>query len=242
MKARLRGYALWQIRDFMFERAAAILVVLVLLIWAMYEQTEVARTSVFVSRGIHAREFGASVMATVISPSWFICALTAVYGLSSNDRTNGRFRLIFAKPVNVLSYYGQAFVLHGAMFVLCAALALAVFTRLFPVTGNTVTGGLALFVLGYVLVGGVCFLFSAIWRFDWLSTGALFGIVTYFASIHPGARWLYPFPPFWIIAEQVTVLDKMRPLESKPLLWVGAYGVACFLLGLIILKRRPLAT
>jgi hypothetical protein len=33
----------------------------------------------------------------------------------------------------------------------------------------------------------------------------------------------------------------MVPVEAKPLLWASAYGVACFLLGLIVLKRRPLA-
>jgi hypothetical protein len=83
---------------------------------------------------------------------------------------------------------------------------------------------------------------SAITRFDWVATGAVFGLVLYLASKFRGAWWLAPLPPFWRIPEQLDLLKTLDPLETKPLLWVVAYGVACFLLGLIILKRRPLAT
>jgi hypothetical protein len=242
MRARLGAYGLWQLRDFVFERAAAIAVVFAVYIWAIYEQTAVARGSVFVRGGSHALEFGASLLAGLITYTAVLAALIAVYGMISNDRTTGRFRLVFAKPVRVLPYYAQAFALHGLAYMLLVALGVAAFTRLFPVSGSTVGGGLVLLAVTYLLVGGVCFLFSAIWRFDWISTGVMLGVVTYAASNSPGARWLYPLPPFWMIFEQITVLEKMRPLEPRPLLWAAAYGVACFLLGLIILKRRPLAT
>lgn len=242
MRARLGAYGVWQLRDFVFERAAAIVVVLGLLLWAMYAQTQVARSSVFVRGGSHAIEFGGAIMGSYFAQSWHICALLAIYGICSNDRTTGRFRLIFAKPVRVLPYYAQAFAIHGAVFMTCTALAVAVFTRLFPANAQIVGAALVLFAVSYLLVGGVCFLFSAIWRFDWLSTGVVLGLATYLASGHPGARWLYPLPPTWILIDQGMSLEKLRPLETRPLLWVVAYGVACFLLGLIILKRRPLAT
>ncbi|HWE43157.1 MAG TPA: hypothetical protein VG432_11655 [Gemmatimonadaceae bacterium] len=242
MRARLGAYGLWQLRDFVFERAAAIVVVLGLWTWLNYMSTTVARTSVFVTGGVHALEFGANVLAQTVSLSWILCALLAVHGISANDRTTGRFRLIFAKPVSVVRFYGQAFAVHLLAYLLCVGAALAVFSRLFPVSALSVAGAFVLFVDAYLLVGGVCFLFSAIWRFDWLSTGAVLGAVALVASRNPGAWWLAPLPPFGLIFEQVTVLGKMRPLEASPLLWAAAYGVACFLLGLIILKRRPLAT
>lgn len=242
MRARLAAYSGWQFRDFVFERAAAILVVLGFWIWMNYESTGVARTSVFVVGGTHALEFGASILGQTVSLSWIICALIAVHGMSSNDRTTGRFRLLFAKPVSVVRYYAQAFLVNLVAYLLCVAVGLAAFTRLFPVSESSLLGALAIFVDAYLLVGGVCFLFAAIWRFDWISTGAVLGVVSWFASTRPGAWWLKPLPPFGTIFEQVTVLGKMRPLEVSPLLWVAAYGVACFLLGLIVLKRRPLAT
>ena len=242
MRARLGAYGLWQLRDFVFERAAAIVVVIGLWTWLNYESTTVARTSVFVAGGVHALEFGASMLAQTVSLSWILCALLAVHGISANDRRTGRFRLLFAKPVSVVRYYGQAFVVHLIAYLLCVTAVVAVFSRLFPVSGESVAGALVIFLDAYLLVGGVCFLFSAIWRFDWLSTGVVLGVVAWLASGHPGAWWLGPLPPFGTIFEQVTVLGKMRPLEARPLLWVAAYGVACFLLGLIVLKRRPLAT
>ena len=242
MKGRLAAYSGWQLRDFVFERAAAIVVVLAFWIWMNYESTGIARTSVFVTGGTHALEFGASILAQTVSLSWIICALIAVHGISANDRTTGRFRLVFAKPVSVVRYYAQAFATNFLAYLLCIGLALAVFTRLFPVSQSSLAGASLIFADAYLLVGGVCFLFSAIWRFDWLSTGVVLGVVAWLASGHPGAWWLAPLPPFGTIFEQVTVLGKMRPLEVRPLLWAAAYGVACFLLGLIVLQRRPLAT
>ena len=41
MKARLGAYGGWQLRDFVFERAAAIVVIFAVYIWAIYEQTAV---------------------------------------------------------------------------------------------------------------------------------------------------------------------------------------------------------
>ena len=242
MKARLRAYAYWQLRDFVFERAAAIIIVGLVLVFGVHESLGAGAERLFAAGGREAYAFGARAVAQHVTFLWFMTSLIAIHGISANDRTTGRFRLIFAKPVRVLPYYAQAFVIHGAVFMTCVAIAVAVFTRLFPVNGQVVGAALILFAVSYLLVGGVCFLFSAIWRFDWLSTGVILGLATWLASGHPGARWLYPLPPTWIIIDQGMSIEKLRPLEPKPLLWVIAYGVACFLLGLILLKRRPLAT
>jgi hypothetical protein len=120
--------------------------------------------------------------------------------------------------------------------------SLAALSRVLPVGGTTASAGIAILACSYVLVGGVCFLMSAITRFDWVATGAVFALVLYLASKFRDAWWLAPLPPFWRIPEQLDLLKTLDPLEAKPLLWAVAYGVACFLLGLIILKRRPLAT
>jgi len=242
MRARLGAYGLWQVRDFIFERAAAILIVGLLLVFGTYEAIGPAARTYIAGGGRNALFFGARGVAEHLGLTWFIAALIAVHGISSNDRTTGRFRLIFAKPVRVLPYYGQAFLLHGILFMLCSLVSLATLSRVLPVGGRTVSGAIAILACSYVLVGGVCFLMSAITRFDWVATGAVFALVLYLASKFRDAWWLAPLPPFWRIPEQLDLLKTLDPLETKPLLWAVAYGVACFLLGLIILKRRPLAT
>lgn len=240
MKARLGGYALWQLRDFVFERAAAIVVVNAAYLWVGHQQVMVANTPL-AQGGEPALEVGRRLVAQHLGSVWFICALIAVNGISANDRTSGRFRLLFAKPVNVLHFYGQAFALHGAAFMVGTAAALAALTRMVPVNGSTLGSALVILLVSYLLVGGIGFLFSAIWRFDWLSTGGAFGAALYLAASFPNARWLGALPPFWRIFEQIELIKASAALEARSLLWIAAYGVACFLLGLIILKRRPLA-
>jgi hypothetical protein len=243
VKAKLGAYTLWQLRDFFFERAVAILVILGLFIWAEYAQTGIARASTFVAEGgVHALQFGAAVMGALLAESWPLCALIAIYGISANDRTTGRFRLMFAKPASVVGYYARAFVVQGVAFMLCVAIGIAAFSRVFPLSGLAASSALVIYAVSYLLVGGVCFLFSAIWRFDWVSTGAVLGAALYLASRFPDSPWLGPLPPFWKISQQIDLIRTLDPLDPKPLLWVAAYGIACFLLGLIILKRRPLAT
>jgi len=242
MKARLGAYGLWQLRDFIFERAAAILIIGLLLVFGTYEAIGPAAKRYIATGGRNGLLFGARGVAEHLTFMWFIAALIAVHGISSNDRTTGRFRLIFAKPVRVLPYYAQAFVLHGIAFMLCSLVWLATLSRVLPVGGQTASGAIAILACSYLLVGGVCFLMSAISRFDWVATGAVFGGVMYLASKFRGAWWLGPLPPFWRISEQLDLLKTLDPIQPKPLLWVAAYGVACFLLGLIVLERRPLAT
>ena len=242
MKARLRAYAYWQLRDFVFERAAAIIIVGLVLVFGVHESIGAGAERLFAAGGREAYAFGARAVAQHVTLLWFMTALIAIHGISANDRTTGRFRLIFAKPVRVLPYYAQAFVLHGIAFMLCSVIGLGALSRLVPMTSQTMTAAIVILFCSYVLVGGVGFLMSAIFRFDWVATTAIWGLVLYVASKFQGARWLYPLPPFWKIAEQLDLLKTLDPIETRPLLWVVAYGVACFLLGLIILKRRPLAT
>lgn len=242
MRARLGGYALWQLRDFVFERAAAILFVGGAYVWMGHEQLSVIGKASRAPGGEPALEFGRQLVAQHVHSVWFMCALIAVNGIISNDRTSGRFRLLFAKPVHVLRFYAQAFALHGVAFMLGTVGPLAVLTRLVPVRGSTMAAALLILLVSYVLVGGVGFLFSAMWRFDWLATGGAFGVSLYLAAKFHGAGWLGALPPFWRIFEQIALIGAGDALEPKALLWVAAYGVACFLLGLIILERRPLAT
>ena len=242
MRARLGAYGWWQLRDFVFERAAAIVIIGMLLIIGTWEAIGPGGRKLIAAGGHDALLFGARATAEHLGFMWFVAALIAVHGISANDRTSGRFRLIFAKPVRVLPYYAQAFVLHGIAFMVCMLVWLAALSRIMPIGGETASDAVLILACSYLLVGGVCFLMSALWRFDWVATAGVFAAVMYLAAKFPKAPWLGPLPPFWRLSEQVDNIKTLDPLSTKVLLWVVAYGVACFLLGLIILKRRPLAT
>lgn len=242
MKARLGAYAYWQLRDFVFERAAAIVIVGLLLAFSVHQTMGPDAARLIAAGGPDAIGFGARGVAQHLEVVWVLCGLIAIHGISANDRTTGRYRLLFAKPVRVLPYYAQAFALHGVMFMLGVFIGLAALSRLLPISSQTMGGAAIILVCGWLLVGGIGFFFSAIWRFDWVATVGVWGAVTWLASKFPHAAWLAPLPPFWKIEEQIALLKTLDPIEAKPLLSVAAYGVACFLLGLIILKRRPLAT
>lgn len=242
MKARLGAYAYWQLRDFVFERAAAIVIVGLLLVFGVHESIGNGAVRLIAAGGRDAMAFGARGVAQHLEVLWFFCALVAIHGISANDRSTGRYRLIFAKPVRVLPYYAQAFALHGVLFMLCMLVGLAALSRLLPISSQTMVDATMILLSGYLLVGGIGFLLSAIWRFDWVGTVGVWGAMVYLASKFPHAAWLAPLPPFWKIEEQLDLLKTLYPIDPKALLSVAAYGVACFLLGLIILKRRPLAT
>lgn len=242
MKARLGAYAYWQLRDFLFERAAAIVIVGLLLVLGVHEAMGGGAARLIAMGGRDALAFGARGVAQQLELVWFVCALIAVHGISANDRTTGRYRLIFAKPVRVPAYYAQAFALHGLMFLLCTLVGFVALSRLLPIGAQTMSDATVILVAGYLLVGGIGFLFSAIWRFDWVATVGVWGAMVYLASKFPHAAWLAPLPPFGKVEDQIALLKTLDPIEPGALLAVAAYGVACFLLGLIVLKRRPLAT
>jgi len=242
MKARLGAYAYWQLRDFVFERAAAIVIIGLLLVFGVHESIGNGAVRLIAAGGRDALAFGARGVGQQLEIVWFVCALIAVHGISANDRSTGRYRLIFAKPVRVLAYYAQAFALHGLMFMLCTLTGFVALSRLLPISAQTMGDAIMILLAGYLLAGGIGFLFSAIWRFDWVATVGVWGAMIYLASRFPHAAWLAPLPPFGKIEDQIALLKTLDPVEPRALLGVAAYGVACFLLGLIVLKRRPLAT
>ena len=241
-RARLGRYLLWQLRDFVLDRAFAVALIFGLFVFMAYESLVAGSRILIAHGGVHAAEFAARMMAQNVGFTWFMTALVAVHGIVSNDRTTGRFRLLFAKPVRLQRFYGQAFALHGVLYLVLAALYIATLGVFYPLAPVTATNAWVVFLVSYLLVGGVCFLLSVLWRFDWGTTLAVAGAVTYLAAKFKNHPWLDAFPPFWKLADQVDSLKYLEPLEWKPLVWASAYGVACFLLGLVVLRRRPLAT
>ena len=268
-RARAGAYALWQLRDYLKDRGVSTLVVAALsayLGWSMMTDTspmprptDAASAELLVRFGsagaVYAArmaEFSFHFMRSMLGAMIFLGALFAMNGIVANDRKQGFFRFLFAKPVTPSRYYGQAFLVHCVGFLLVMVLlALLYGVIVWPV----LTLQFMLVVgLMFVAYAGVAFLLSAAARWDWLSLVAV-SVASVFlwskfgASTHPLAKLLYLLPPLHR-ADEVYVAVSGTPVISAagapavpwPLVsWFAGYGILCYIAGLIVLRFRRLA-
>ena len=179
-------------------------------------------------------------------------AFVAAIGVISGDRQQGHFRFLFSKPVNVLAYYAQAYLLNAMVFV-------AVFGVIVWVYGAytihiSVHRSMEAAMLTFVLIGGLGLLFGAVTRFDGAALIAVYLvalILQQLAAARPG------LPngglPAWLafiarILPPVTTLDALRThlyageaLDAAQLWHVLGYGGGAAIVGFILLRRLPLA-
>ncbi len=175
-------------------------------------------------------------MAHVLNSQFgWLTAIVLFHGIVAEDRTRGFFRFYLAKPVSATWYYGQSHVLA----VLATAAWSAGFVVMFSLavrpawTWGLVLNGLAL----GLLVGGLLFFFSTITARDWM---AMLAMVLAAALLR--ARW----------PRQGSSLGKMidaalppshllgQTLTAGQWAWLAGWSLALFILGLLVLWRRPL--
>jgi hypothetical protein len=158
----------------------------------------------------------------------------------------GYYRFYFAKPVSAPRFYANAFVASGGGMLLVGLFLLGVFAAcirpLFPATFIPVVAAM------YVAYGGVGFLLSTIWRFDWLSlvTVAVVSTVAWgMWGEDPGMRgvMVHALPPMHKAGELYTyVAGSAESFPWSTLTWLTGYGLGCFALGLWVLRVRQLAS
>jgi hypothetical protein len=241
-RARLASYALWHLRDYLREKGIATLITLGLV--GYLTQIPIMR----------AREAGiSSQMMTQIADDAFISALKflgfvgvlfATNGIVADDRRHGYYRLLFAKPVSVVDYYAQKWVVYGAGFLIVCGLLLALYAatveRFFPPTF------LPTFALIYVALGGIGFLLSAAWRFDWLSLAAVLGlsdVLWLLFNQRPGVAGslVRLLPPVHLLDGMYRAVRAHDAVPLDDAVWLAGYGLGCFVAGLIVVRYRPLA-
>jgi hypothetical protein len=266
-RSRVGTYALWQLRDYAKDRGIPTLVVGTLTGYLGLAPMLVSlpRRATSASPGLAARfgsadaayaarmaEFNAVFVHSVLGTLIFVGALFAMNGIVANDRKQGYFRFLFAKPVTPSRYYGQAFVVHWAGFLgAMTLLALVYGAVVWPVLTRPLLLVMALMFLCYA---GIAFLLSAVARWDWLSLVAVSVVATllwsrFGESTHPLARLLYLLPPLhradevYAAAAASIALAPSAPivLPWHTLAWLAGYGAICFLGGLVVLRHRRLA-
>lgn len=251
MNARLLRYSRYQAPDFLLQRLTLPLVLLAfaagLPTWLM---TKDAPAGFMQSpQGINLAKQMFSQSITLYLP---LGAFVGAVGLISADRQKGYFRFLFSKPVNVLAFYAQAFLLHAIVYVAVFGLIVwgyGSYTIHFPVVRAMEAAALT-----FVLVGGVGLLLGALTRFD----GALLIAVYVLALVlQLGTATPNGLPnggmPDWLAfigkgLPPVAKLDALRnhlyagdALDMAQLWHLLGYGGGAAVLGFLLLRRLPLA-
>jgi ABC-type multidrug transport system permease subunit len=178
----------------------------------------------------------------------FMCAV----GVASADRHHGYFRLLFAKPVSVVAYYCQSYLVAGIAFTLVFGLVtwgVGAMTIHF-----SVHRGMEAAALTWVLIGGIGMLLGALTRFDAAALIALYVLALLLQQIMATPNGLaHGGLPGWLAAigavlPPVKRLDVLRDqlyaaqaLDLRQLAYVVGYGAAAWVAGVILLVRRPIA-
>jgi hypothetical protein len=241
-RARLGRYSIWHLYDYLRDKAIATVITVGLI--GYLNQMPLTR----------ARQFGvAASLADQLADQAFVASmrylallgvLFATNGLVADDRKYGYYRLLFAKPVNVVSYYAAKFLVYGVGFLVVAAGLLGAYSALVePFFPLTFFPTLALI---YLALGGIGFLLSAAFRFDWLSLAVVIGgsEVLWLLFRESGgwrAALLKLLPPVHLLDGVYQAVRAGQALPVRDLSWLVGYGVACLVLGLVVVRRRPLA-
>ncbi len=258
-RARLARYGLWQLRDYLIDRGAPTFIISFLLgyltvapLWPrVRERMETVPGNVIAQHGSaeQARsaimaEFNAGIAGSILGALVFLGALMAMNGIVANDRKSGNYRFLFSKPVSPPSYYGQAFLVHCAGYLMVILALDAVYgVILSPILTVPRFISLALVFLCYA---GIAFLLSAAARWDWLGLVAVTMAVSYLwdtfkDSASPAAMLLYLLPPLHRTSEVYRAAATGDALPWHSLEWIAGYGILCFIGGLVVLRYRRLA-
>jgi hypothetical protein len=237
------SYMAWQARDFAFERGAPLVIVATLMTFPIIMVLRGLRTGT--SDAAQAATAASYAVVQLFGEFSLISVLIGINGVVSNDRVRSYYRFLFAKPVSIPRYYAQAYLVNGVGLVATAlVLCAAIYTLGYPVfTARVVlTVGLV-----YVSLGGLGFFYSTVARFDWVLMGATWGLAQVLRAVYPatesraGKVLDVILPPFHRLRDVGQQLARGESADPSLLAWLLGWGVAGFVLGLLILRRRPLA-
>jgi hypothetical protein len=246
-RARLLEYAPWMLRDYLMNQGPSTAIVVLLIGFMTLLPLIQGAAGAPMSVGRVPRDAAASMLRAIVPPLVFLGTFFATNGIIANDRKLGYYRFLFAKPVSPPWYYALTFAVYGAGLLLVSAALMGLWSLtvrpMFPAELLLVVA------LMYVAYGGIGFLLSAAWRFDWLSLVTVLLVANVGWSVwgnSSGAKYylLHLLPPVHKAASIYALVasDVVRPLPWDAIWWLGGYGLVCFLLGMLVVRKRPLGT
>ena len=236
MRANLTRYAWWQFRDFARDRGVALIIIGVAIgatiLGPMRAMGEID--------DVRAKQ----VLELIISQLSYITAFIALNGIISNDRKAGYYRFLFSKPVSIPAYYAQQFIVFLIGYLIVNLLLLGIFA-IFAKPVSPVAP-LAVSALVFLSFGGIAFLISSLFRYDWPILAAIFVGSSIFQSMWAAQEgWrrmvLSVLPPLHKVSGSMMDILRNGTMDGKTLLWLLGYSAICFAAGLVVLRRRPFA-
>lgn len=257
--ARLGAYVPWQARDYLVDRGAPTALIGLLfgymvaggMVRAMNLTLQQMSPAALARAGGAAAARASAVanltsifLETALGNLVFLGALFAMNGIVANDRKQGFYRFLFSKPVSPDRYYGQAFLVHWAGFLVVVTVLGVIYQALIgPVLTVPLYAAVSLLYLCYA---GIAFALSAAARWDWLSLVAVTVLSNYlwlmYGTSTSAAAWvLYLFPPLHRTSAVYAAVAGGTALPWSLLAWFAGYGAICFAIGLVVLRHRRLA-
>jgi hypothetical protein len=188
-----------------------------------------------------------SVHGSIAAVLLYFTVFLAVIAVMTVDRTTGYYRFFFSKPVNIVSYYLHTFCVHGA--TVCVLLVLFALAWGTAMPHESLHRASYAGLIAFALIGGLGFGFGALTNAD----AALTPLSFVFAISAQSTLLDYTGPPRWLVVvakvlppavdfeKTRALLMNARPFLGAPLWHVVAYGAGGWILGLLFLRRRPLA-
>jgi hypothetical protein len=239
----LLNYAPWIARDYLTNQGPSTAIVVLLIAFLSLQGAMAAGMVLSEMPPDLARRMLRSLLGTFV----FLGTFFATNGIIANDRKLGYYKFLFSKPVAPTVYYAMTFVVYGLGLMLVTAALLvvwSVFVRpAFPAEVFAVVA------LMYIAFGGIGFLLSAAWRYDWISlVTVLFvanvGWTVWGKSTGLVYLLLHLLPPVHKADSVYAIVmsERFRDLPWDSVAWLGGYGLVCFALGILVIRKRPMGT
>ncbi|MDQ6768815.1 MAG: hypothetical protein M3Z54_02370 [Gemmatimonadota bacterium] len=240
-RGRLGKYSLWQFRDFVIDRGIAILIIG--LLWG-YTLVAPLRRAMGPAFSMSPSSPTWPLLLTVASSIVSLSVLIALNGMVSTDRKMGYYRFLFAKPVSVVAYYSQLYVVY-MVGVLTAMLVLSGILH-WIVPDFSIVHFLLYTALIYVAMGGIGFFISVATRYDWLTLAAVWlgsWLLRDIYGARPGlpGKLVQLLPPVHKLNDVANVMITNGAAPASDVMWLLGYGAAFFFLGLLLLRHGQLA-
>ena len=241
-RARLARYAPWFARDYLTNQGPSTALVVLLVAFLSLQGITAAGGSVEAA----PVELLERVLRQLLSTLVFLGTFFATNGIIANDRKQGFYKFLFSKPVAPTAYYATTFGIYALGLLLVSGVLLGIWAvavrPMFPAAIVPVI------LVMYLAYGGIGFLLSAAWRFDWISLVTVLLVANvgwnFWGDRSGPVYWLLHLLPPVHHADRVydLVLRSTTEIPWGSIAWLGGYGLACFLLGLVVIRKRPLGT
>lgn len=241
-RAQLTRYVPWIARDYFTNQGPSTALVVLLIAFLSLQGATVSGGRM----ATLPAELLERVLRQLLSSLVFLGTFFATNGIIANDRKQGFYKFLFSKPLAPTSYYAATFAVYALGLVLVSLALLGVWAvavrPMFPRAFVPVV------IVMYVAYGGIGFLLSAAWRFDWISLVTVLLVANvgwnFWGDSSGPVYWLLHLLPPVHLADRVydLVLGHVTVIPWGSIAWLAGYGVASFLLALVVIRRRPLGT